>query len=286
MMELFNDREIAIVFWTIVFFSWAFSRIEIRRSLFQLVKTFLSLKIIIPFTLLFIYSFLFVLFLRYIHIWSLSNLKETIYWFIFSGVIIAFKTIIDEKTVRPIRKIIKELFAFTIILEFIVNTYVFNLLVELFFVPTIAILTAVYIYATIKTEYKKVEKIIGTLLTIIGIVMIIHATIQIYHDFDKFGRFDTLIDFIIPPVLTISILPAIYLFMLYAYYELIFIRIDLMLNSKEMQRYAMKLLILHCGFKVSKVKHMLKFRVNQLYDNASKEEISSILFPDEKNSVN
>ena len=280
MTELFNDREIAIACWTTVFFVWAFSRKEIRRSLFQLVKIFFSLKVMFPFTLLFTYSFLVVLFLRYVHIWSLSNLKETIYWFTFSGVIISFTTIIDEKTKRPISKIIKELVTFTIILEFIVNTYVFNLLIELFFVPTIAILTAVYTFATIKTEYKIVEKIIGTLLAIIGILMIIHAIIQIYHDFDKFGRFDTLIDFILPPVLTISILPAIYLFMLYASYELIFIRIDIMLDSKEMQRYAKKLLILHCGFKVGKVKYMLKFRVNQLYNTASKEEIRTILFQD------
>lgn len=286
MTELFNDREIAIAFWTTVFFGWAFSRKEIRGSLFQLVKTFLLPKIILPFTLLFTYSFLIVFFLRELHIWSLSNLKETIYWFIFSGIIIAFRSVVDETTEKPIRKIIKELVAFTIILEFIVNTYVFKLLVELFFVPTIAILTAVYTYATIKTEYKIVEKILGTLLAIIGIAMFTQALIQIYYDFDKFARLDTLTDFILPPILTISILPAIYLLLLYASYDLLFIRINLMLNSKEMQRYAKKLLILHCGFKVGKVKYMLKFQVNQLYNTASKEKIRTILFQDEKSPEN
>lgn len=286
MTELFNDREIAIAFWTTVFFGWAFTRKEVRHSLFQLAKTFISLKIIIPFTLLFTYSFLVVLLLREIRIWSLSNLKETIYWFIFSGLIIAFRSVVDETTEKPIRKIIKELVAFTIILEFIVNTYVFNVLIELFFVPTIAIFTAVYTYATIKTEYKIVEKYLGTLLVIIGIAMFTQAFIQIYYDFDKFARLDTLTDFILPPILTISILPAIYLLLLYAAYELLFIRVDIMLNSKEMQRYAKKLLILHCGFKVGKLKYMLKFRVNQLYNTASKEEIRTILFQDEKSPVN
>ena len=286
MTELFNNREIAIALWTTVFFGWAFSRKEVRRSIFQLVKSFFSPKIIIPFTLLFTYSFLVVLLLREIHLWSLSNLKETIYWFLFSGIIIAFRSVVDETTEKPIRKIIKELVAFTIILEFIVNTYVFKLLVELFFVPTIAFLTAVYTYATIKTEYKIVEKILGTLLAIIGIAMFTQALIQIYYDFDKFARLDTLTDFILPPILTISILPAIYLLLLYSSYELLFIRVDLMLNSKEMQRYAKKLLILHCGFKVGKVKYMLKFRVNQLYNTASKEEIRTILFQDEKSPVN
>ena len=282
MTELFNNREIAITLRTTVFFGWAFSRKEVRRSIFQLVKTFFSPKIIIPFTLLFTYSFLVVLLFREIHIWSLSNLKETIYWFIFSGIIIAFRSVVDETTEKPIRKIIKELVAFTIILEFIVNTYVFKLLVELFFVPTIAFLTAVYTCATIKTEYKIVEKILGTLLAIIGIAMFTQALIQIYYDFDKFARLDTLTDFILPPILTISILPAIYLLLLYASYELLFIRLDLMLDSTKLQRYAKKLLIFHCGFKVGTVKDMLKYRVNLLYDTASKKEIRTILLQDDK----
>lgn len=283
---MFNNREIAIAFWAIILFGWGLSKKEIRKPLFQSVKMFFSPKIILPFVLLFAYSFLIVFLLRELHIWSLSNLKETIYWFIFSGIIITFRSVVDETTKKPIRKIIKELAAFTVILEFIVNTYVFKLPVELFFVPTIAFLTAVYTYASIKTEYKVVEKIIGTLLAIIGIAMFVQALIQIYRDFDKFANLNTLIDFILPPILTISILPAIYLLVLYASYELLFIRVDIMLDSKEMQQYAKKLIVLHCGFKVGKVKYMLKFRVNQLYNTASKEEIRTILFQDEKSPVN
>ncbi len=286
---MFNNREIAIAFWAIIFFGWILSKKELKQSLFQSlfqsVKIFFSLKIILPFVLLFAYSFLTVFLLRELHIWSLSNLKETIYWFIFSGIIIAFRSVADETTKKPIRKIIKELVVFTVILEFIVNTYVFKLPVELFFVPTIAFLTAVYTYASIKTEYKVVEKIIGTLLAIIGIAMFVQALIQIYYDFDKFARLNTLIDFILPPILTISILPAIYLLVLYASYELLFIRVDIMLDPKEMQRYAKKLIILHCGFEIGKVKDMLKFRVNQLYNTASKEEIKTILL-DENIPVN
>ncbi len=281
MTELFNNREIAIAFWTTVFFGWAFSRKEIRRSFFQPVKIFFSPKIIIPFTLLFTYSFLVVLLLRDIHIWSLSNLKETIYWFFFSGVIIAFRIIIDETTEKPIRKIIKELVTFTIALQFLVNTYVFKLPVELFFVPMIAILTAVYTYASFKTEYKIVEKILGTLLGIIGIAMFAQALIQIYYDFDKFARLDTLINFVLLPILTISILPTIYLLLIYATYELLFVHVNIMLDSTELRRYARKLLILHCGFKVRKAKNILKFRVNRLYDTASKKEIKTILLNEE-----
>lgn len=278
MMELFNNREIAIALWSTLFFGWALSQKGIRLSILQLAKNFFSSKIIIPFTLLFAYSFLVVLLLRKIHIWSLSNLKETIYWFIFSGVIIAFTTIIYEKTQKTIRKKIRELVTFTVVLEFIVNTYVFKLHIEMLFIPMIAILTSVYTYTSIKNQHKKVEQFTGTLLAIIGITMIIQATIQIYHDFDKFRHFDTLIDFVLPPILTISILPAIYLLMLYASYELLFLRINLTFeNSIERRRYAKKLLIYHCGFRVGKVRYMLRRRVNLLYDVASNEDIRKIL---------
>lgn len=281
-MGPFNNREIAIAFWSIVFVGWAFSQKEIRLSILQLAKNFFSSKIIIPFTLLFAYSFMVILLLREIRIWSLSNLKETIYWFIFSGVIIAFTTIIDEKTEKPIRKRIRDLVTFTVILEFIVNTYVFMLPIELVFVPMIAIMTAVYTYESIKTQYKKVEQFLGILLAIIGIAMFTQASIQIYHNFDKFRRFDTLIDFVLPPILTISILPAIYLLMLYASYELLFLRINLTFgNSNERRRYAKKLLIFHCGFRLGKVRDMLRRRVNLLYEVASKEDIRRILLNEE-----
>ena len=278
---MFNNREIVTAFWGIIFFGWAFSQKEIRRSLFKAVKIFLSPKIIIPFMLLFIYSFLIVLILRKIHFWSLSNLKETIYWFFFSGMIIIFRVVADETTEKPFRKIIKELVTFTIILEFIVNTYVFKLPFEMFFVPTIAILTAIYTYASIKIEYKIIEKIIGTLLAIIGMAIFVQALIQIYSDFGKFASVNTLIDFVLPPILTVSILPAIYLLLLYASYESLFTRVDIMLDSIEKQRYAKKLLIFHCGFKVGAIKDMLKYRANLLYDTASKKEIRTILFQDD-----
>ncbi|OHB54893.1 MAG: hypothetical protein A2173_03375 [Planctomycetes bacterium RBG_13_44_8b] len=278
MTELFNNREIAIAFWTTIFFVWASSQKEIRRSFFQLVKTFVSPKIIIPFILLLTYSFLVILLLREIHIWSLPNLKETIYWFFFSGAITAFTIITDEKTEKPIRKNVRELLTITVVLEFVVNTYVFNLPIELVFVPMVTILTAVYTYASFKTQYKKVEHPSGTLLAIIGIAMITQALIRIYQDFDKFGRFDTLIDFVLPLILTISIIPATYLLMLYASYELLFLRIDFALESSiEMRRYAKKLLTLHCYFRIGKVREMLKGRANHLYRCCSKKDIRRIL---------
>ncbi|MBL7106732.1 MAG: hypothetical protein ISS77_03895 [Phycisphaerae bacterium] len=199
--------------------------------------------------------------------------------------IVVFRVVADETTEKPFRKITKELVAFTIILEFIVNTYVFKLPFEMFFVPTIAILTAIYTYASIKTEYKIVEKILGTLLAIIGMAMFVQALIQIYSDFGKFASVNTLIDFVLPPILTVTILPAIYLLLLYASYEMLFMRLGLMLDSTKIRRYAKKLLIFRCGFKVGAVKDILKYRVNLLYNTASKSEIRSILFQDDKTST-
>jgi hypothetical protein len=234
-------------------------------------------KIIVPFVILIFYVFFVVLILIKIHIWNLSNLKETIYWFIFSGAITVFSTIANGKVEKPIRKIVKGLITITIALEFIVNTYVFKLPIELVLVPILAILTMMYTYASLKAEYKRVEKFLGSLLAIIGIAILIQALIQVYQDFDKFGHIDTFIDFILPPILTISILPATYVLMLYSCYELIFTHINFLLdNDKEMRRYAKKFLILHYHFRVWKVKNM-RGRVGRLYDGASKEDIKRIL---------
>ena len=281
MIGIFNNREIAIAFWTMIFFVWALSKRKIRRSILNLTKSFLSIKIIIPLILLLLYSSLVVLLLRNIHIWKLSNLKETIYWFIFSGAITAFRTIINDEAERPFRKIIRELVTVIIVIEFIVNTYIFSLPIELFFIPMVSILTVIYTYSSLNTEYKKVEHYFGTLLAIIGIIMIVHALAQIFLDFNNFKSFDTLIDFILPVILTISIIPATYLLMLYASYESFFTYIDFVLgDSMKMKRYAKKLLIFHCNFRISKMRNVLKCRVTRLYDTVTKEDIRKILLED------
>ena len=261
-------------------------RQSLRQSVFQVVKLSLTPKIVFPFLSFLIYSFLIVLFLKEVNVWKTSNLKETIYWFFFSGIILSFGAVIDNTSEKPIRKIVKELVVFTIIVEFIVNTYVFKLPVELILVPLVAILTAIYTYACFKAEYKAVEKIVGTILGIIGVAILIHALIQIHHDFNKFARLDTFIDFILPLVLTLSILPAIYLLLLYISYENLFITVDILLNSKEMKRYAKRLLVLHCGFRVGRVREIVKFRAGRLYGTASKEEIRTILLQDENIPIN
>ena len=165
----------------------------------------------------------------------------------------------------------------TIVLESIVNAYVFGLLVELVLFPILAFLTALYTYAALKAEYKKVELILGTILAIIVMAMLTQALVMIYHDFDKFGRFDTFIDFILPPIFMIGILPAIYLLMMYALYDSLFIRVDIALeNDSNRKRYAKMLLIINCYFRVGMLRKMLN-RVNRLYDGASKEDIRKIL---------
>ena len=277
MVQLFNNREISIAFWATVFFGLAISQKKIRHSFFQVLDTFFSLKIIIPFMLLIFYVFFVVLILSKIHIWSLSNLKETIYWFVFYGAITVFSTIANDKAEKPIKKIVKELITITIVLEFIVNTYVFKLPIELVLLPILAIITATYTYVSFKSQYKGVEKFLGSLLAIIGIAIVVQALIQVYHDFEKFGRFDTFIDFILPPILTISILPAIYLLMLYVLYDSLFIRVNIVLgNDSEKRRYAKKLLFLHCYFQVGKVRKKLN-SASRLYNGASKEDIRRIL---------
>lgn len=256
---------------------WLLSKKEIKKSLFELLKFALKSKIIIPYLFLLVYSFFAVILLKKFRIWNISNIKETIYWFIFSGVIIVFTAVVDEKTDRPFKKILSELITFTILLEFIVNTYVFKLPMELLFVPLITFLVIMNTFSSSKSEYKIIEKFSGALLSVIGIIMLIYVSVKIYKDFHSFASIDTLIDFIIPPILTICILPAIYLLLLYTFYDSLFIRVGLMLDSTQIQWYAKKLIIFHCGFSINKAKQILKNNVNLLYETASKEKIKGIL---------
>ena len=276
-MDMFNNREIAIAFWLILFSGWALKKIEIRHSLIQLISIFFSPKIFIPFTFLLLYSSLVVLVLFKVNIWKLANLKETIYWFFFSGSIIAFETMIDDKSDRPFKKILMSMITLTLIIEFIINAYVFSLPVELFFIPVITIITGVNVVSNYKKEYREVGKYSNILLAIIGILLLVQALIRIYKDINIFTNISTLIEFILPLILTTSIIPAIYLLLLYSSYDSNFTRVNIMLDSKEMRLYAKKLILLYCKYSLKKAKEINMYRVNYLYSTASKEVIRNIL---------
>ena len=79
--EEFNNREIAIVIWILVFITLMSLAKDIRESFKRIIKTFFVKKILLTFLSLIAYTILIIYFLLRLKFWEFEFLKDTIFWF-------------------------------------------------------------------------------------------------------------------------------------------------------------------------------------------------------------
>lgn len=101
-----------------------------------------------------------------------------IIWFLFSGLIYCMNAVSSEADETYIKKILKDNLKFTMILEFFMSTFTFNIWIELAIIPFITIITVMNVIAERKEEYKSVHKLLDSVLAIAGF-WIFYETIKI-----------------------------------------------------------------------------------------------------------
>ena len=90
MKDFFTTREIAIGIWILVFLAWAGARSEVRRSFLGVLRAALRWKLLVPFVLVAAYMALAARGLYAVGLWTPDLLKDTVLWFLFSGVALSF----------------------------------------------------------------------------------------------------------------------------------------------------------------------------------------------------
>ncbi len=91
MDQIFSDREIAVSIWVGFFLIWVLTKKEVRESSKKLILTFCHSKILISYGLMGLYVFCLVSVLSDVGVWGLSQLKNTLMWFLFVASIEIFK---------------------------------------------------------------------------------------------------------------------------------------------------------------------------------------------------
>jgi hypothetical protein len=238
MYELFNNREVAVFIWVSIFLCWAFTKEGVRIAIKQLILAFCNRAILTIFTLMAGYVYLSVDFLSDSGLWGLDQLKNTIMWFIFVASVELFKTnkIYEEKDY--FKESIKGHFKLLVVLEFIVAFHSFSLITELIVVPLTTLAAVLLAFSELKDEYKSVENIMSWVLSIFGIFIIGFGLYFIFSNFSQFAQSKTFMDFAIPVILSVLLLPFIYVISVYMRYERILIRVNIYTGNRFYRIYA------------------------------------------------
>lgn len=257
-IDLFNNREKAIFIWLIIFFVWFFSsrnrRTGMKQPIVSLLKILFWGKIGIALLTMTIYVALIILFLWKINLWDISLLKDTLFWFVGSAFVmfINMNKVSTEK--HYFQKLVLDNIKFVAILQFIINFFVFNIVIELVIVPILFVVTAMLAISKTKPEFSPVKKLLNIVLSIIGIVFILYAISQLVINFKDFATTENLKDFLLTPLLTMAYIPFIYILAVYSAYDSLFTRIGIFVkNNNEFVHYIKWQAFRNCFLNLNKI---------------------------------
>lgn len=248
--EVFSTRELALYIWIIISLIISLLIKSIRVSFFELAKSFFNYKIIMPILLGALYSLIGVVFLDSIGWWNPSEIKDVIIWILFIQtytLFIAYKHIKDDTNYY--KTAIKENIKLSIVLQFLIDTYTFNLLIEVIIFPITVLVAGMLVVSEKKEEYKKVYRVLNSMLVIYGLYLALYALYHFIVNLNDIVSVDTAQNITLLPFLSIWYLPYLYVFTIYLVYDDAYTIIHTPIKSKWLLLYL-------------KLSGLLSFRLN------------------------
>lgn len=275
---LFSTREIATALWLLLFFAWALCKPEIRKAIGHVAQSFFHLRILVPIFLMAAYVWAIIAGLKTIGIWRADLLKDTIIWFCFGAIAMLARFATADRPRNAFRETLTDSLKVVILVEFLVNTYTFPLIAELalvFLLSSLAILDA---YADTKKEFKALSKVLKWVQAILGMTILTSAVTRAWADWQNLESLDTLRSVALVPILSVSLLPFLYLLVLYAKYEVVFVRLDFgPPMSPGLKRYARKRILMHGGLHLGRLDNLLDGHMADLAFARTESEVDRAL---------
>lgn len=277
-MSILSTREWATLIWGCIFMLYVLCHREIRKSLWNVIVIFFDKKLRILWEIILLYVLTITMVFCYLPIWENIYIKDIIIWFLFSGLIYCMNAVSSEADETYIKKILKDNLKFTMILEFFMSTFTFNIWIELAIIPVITIITVMNVIAERKEEYKSVHKLLDSVLAIAGF-WIFYETIKIgVKEYKQLNIINTLVSFMIPIVYLILIIPLEYILELYSKYEVLFLRMTFKEEKDKRIRLHHRIAILReCNFSVRKILLFQREYMIQMYALMKEDEFNQLM---------
>lgn len=261
-----TNRELALVLWIAVFLVFILCHHKTRGAVGELIQELLNFHFVIVFALMGSYLSGLVFGLNSIADFGISQYKQTLFWTLSVGIGLLFRVTKFGRS-EDFRAIIFNSFRHTLLIEFIVNLHSFSIWTELTLLPCLVFLAIIVAYSESKEEYKAVFKVFNLIFNWVLILIFIIALYYLVVDFQTAITYSSLIDMVLPSVLTVCFLPFVYLLALYITYESYFIYLDFMTKEKERVKQLKRAILLHANFNIDKLINIKKnFSKKAIYD--------------------
>jgi len=213
-----------------------------------------------------------------IGVWDVQLLKGTIEWFFFGALPLMLSSATARGTDGVLMKTVKDSVRIVILFEFLINTYTFPFFVEIFLVPLLALITMLDVVVGSKKEYAIMGKTIKVAQISAGFVILGFAVGQAIVDFQNLKTLETLRSVCLVPLLTMLIIPFIYIALVTMNYEIVFLRLNFRTEmSPRVRQYAKRRIIGYSGLSLSRLQYLLRNHMVDLMNIEEKSDVDSLL---------
>jgi len=210
-----------------------------RKAVFDVLRAFFTIKIIIPFIVMTLYTLLILYLLSLIGLFNVNLIKDAIIWFFVGAIPLFFKTNdINKKYKNFFRNNTFEFIKLTTVFSFLfINFYTFNIIIELILIPILIVIVFLIAFSKTDEKYKPAEKFLNIIFLIIVIYLILNFIYNLFMNPNGFLNINTGITYILPAILTITFMPYIYALALYIEYEAFYILLKTVPNTSKTYKY-------------------------------------------------
>jgi hypothetical protein len=252
-LSVLNNRERAVAFWVALGLIVGLRSKGIRSSLVSLAKAALCRPILTVVAAMVGYVSLVVLGFDWLALWDFGMLKDSVIWFLGSALVMVFN---HEEALKDTSYFKKKLLAsltVLVVVEFLVNFYVFHILLELFLVPVLFFSAALLAYSKTRPEYALVKRGMEFVMGMAGFSLLAYATARLAADPTSFAAAENVKRFFLPIALTVLLLPFTYTLAVYSAYDGISLRVRLWIKDSELARYTRRQVFNACLFRLSRL---------------------------------
>ncbi|MEO9598910.1 hypothetical protein [Parasphingorhabdus sp.] len=273
--EQFSNREYAALIWIAIFLIFVMAKPDIRSAFAAVLRVFFHRKVSSVFLIATIYIIGCIWLLSLFSIWTFDNLKAVIAWTLTT----AFVTLLGANKIAEdssyFSKEVRQLFALTALLTFIIEMHSYHLLLELIAVPIITVLAIMDQYSAGKPEFASIEKLLGCILPVIGGIYFIASLLQTVQLWPTLEFAEVLRDFFVPVFLSILFIPFLYLLSRYMVYESAYSILGIWIEDAKLRRQSKWLALKYFRFNID---HLQRWRREMIkHKPSTKREVRQII---------
>ncbi len=237
--EALNSREWATVIWAVIAVLWMLTHTEIRASLFNVVRTAFGRTIVVPASVMLAYIAAVVFAASRIGLWEVRLVGATLAWIVASALLGFFKVIRIPDERHYFRAALRRSFEIAVLVDAYVNLFVLPFWAELILIPSVTLLGAMVAVAEVSPElageeYDTTRSCLKSLMGVLGIALLLYATIHVASDLSGPSGLSHLGKSLILPLwLNLALIPFMFLLAIRVVYETAFVMLGFPGNATK-----------------------------------------------------